>query len=219
VLHRFQVEAKTIPALTIGGDFYDFPSEDDGRLAAAIGDVSGKGVPAALFMAKLISDLRSTALKYRFPAEILHAVNAELAVQARRGMFVTMQYLLLDAAKGEVRAANAGHIPLLWYHRRTGLAEPMDLPGGPPLGILPEAAYPETVLSLEHGDSLFLLTDGVTESKDADGEAFGFPRLVQTVEAVDATQGAFLQPVLDAVDAFAGGQRFDDVTLLHLKWC
>jgi phosphoserine phosphatase RsbU/P len=218
-LQRFQVEAKTIPASAIGGDFYDFPSQDDGWLAVAIGDVSGKGVPAALFMAKLISDLRFTALKFRRPEEILRSVNAALAAQARRGMFVTMQYLLLDAAKGEVRATNAGHIPLLWYHGRTGMAEPMDLPGGPPLGILPEAAYPETVLSLEHGDSLILLTDGVTESKDARGDAFGLPRLIEVVEAGGSGRTAFLPPVLDAVEAFSGGRRHDDLTLVQLRWC
>ncbi len=215
---RFQVEAKTIPASAVGGDFYDFPSQDDGWLAVAIGDVSGKGVPAALFMAKLISDLRFTALKFRRPEEILRSVNAELAAQARRGMFVTMQYLRLDVAAGCVHAANGGHIPLIWYHRRAGTAEPVELAGGPPLGILPEAAYPETILELEHGDSLLLITDGVLESQDARGEAFGLPRLIEVVEAAGPGRTVLLPPVLDAVEAFSGGRRHDDLTLVQLRW-
>jgi sigma-B regulation protein RsbU (phosphoserine phosphatase) len=213
------VEAKTIPASAVGGDFYDFPSQSDDWVAVAIGDVSGKGVPAALFMAKLISDLRFTALKFCSPDEILRAVNAGLADQVRRGMFVTMQYLLMDAAAGSVRAANGGHVPLIWYHRRAGKAEPVELPGGPPLGILPEVAYPMTTLGLEHGDSLLLITDGVLESQNARGEAFGLSRLIQVVEGAGVSGTALLPPILEAVEAFSGGRRQDDLTLVQLRWC
>ena len=217
--NRFQVDAKTIPASVVGGDLYDFPSRSDDWLALAIGDVSGKGVPAALFMAMLISDLRFTALKFCSPGDVLRAVNAGLATRARRGMFVTMQYLLLDATTGAVSAANGGHVPLVWYHRRTGKAEPVELPGGPPLGILPEAAYPETTLALDHGDILLLLTDGVLESKNARGETFGLSRLTEVMEAAGANGMALFHPVLDAVEAFSGGRRHDDLTLVELRWC
>lgn len=216
--NRFQVDAQTIPASVVGGDLYDFPSRSDDWLALAIGDVSGKGVPAALFMAMLISDLRFTALKFCSPGDVLRAVNAGLATRARRGMFVTMQYLLLDAATGAVRAANGGHVPLMWYHRRTGTAEPVELPGGPPLGILPEAAYPETTLALEPGDILLLLTDGVLESMNARGDTFGLSRLTEVMEAAGTHGRTLLHPVLDAVEAFAGGRRHDDLTVVELRW-
>lgn len=205
-------------AAVVGGDLYDFPSRSDDWLALAIGDVSGKGVPAALFMAMLISDLRFTALKFCSPGDVLRAVNAGLATRARRGMFVTMQYLLLDAATGAVRAANGGHVPLMWYHRRTGTAEPVELPGGPPLGILPEAAYPETTLALEQGDILLLLTDGVLESMNARGDTFGLSRLTEVMEAAGAHGRTLFHPVLDAVEAFSGGRRHDDLTVVELRW-
>jgi len=213
------VEAKSIPASAVGGDFYDFLSLDPSRLTATIGDVSGKGVPAALFMAKLISDMRFAGQKFGSPEAILEAINLSLTTQLRRGMFVSVQSLLLQAETGEVRMANGGHVPFLWYHRKAGEAEVMDPEGGPPLGILPEASYPETVLSLEHGDSLILLTDGLLECTDATGEPFGFSRLVKVVES-SARESALVQPILQAVDAFtAGGKRDDDLTLVQVTWC
>ncbi len=217
---RFQVDAKSVPASAVGGDFYDFLSLDPDRLTAAIGDVSGKGVPAALFMAKLISDLRFAGQKLGSPEAILNDINLGLATQTRRGMFVSAQYLLLDAETGEVRVSNGGHVPFLWYHRRTGEAEVVDLEGGPPLGIQPDATYPETALSLEHGDGLILLTDGLVECTNASGEAFGFPRLVEVVETSAPAGPALVQPILRAVDTFtAEGRRHDDLTLVQVTWC
>jgi sigma-B regulation protein RsbU (phosphoserine phosphatase) len=213
------VEAKSIPASAVGGDFYDFLLLDPDRLTAAIGDVSGKGVPAALFMAKLISDLRVVGQKLGSPEAILGEVNLDLTTQARRGMYVSAQYLLLDARSGEVRLSNGGHVPFLWYHRRQEEAEVVDPEGGPPLGILPDATYPEIRLALEHGDSLILLTDGVLECTNASGEAFGFPRLVKAVEAAGRSEAPLIQPILRAVEAFAAdGRRHDDLTLVQVSW-
>jgi len=220
-LHRFRVEAKSIPASAVGGDLYDFLSLDPDRLTAAIGDVSGKGVPAALFMAKLISDLRFAGQKLGSPKAILEEVNQSLASQARRGMFVSAQYLLLEAGTGAVRISNGGHVPFLWHHAGTGTAEVVDLEGGPPLGILPEATYPETTLYLGHGDSLVLLTDGVLECTDGSGQAFGFPRLIEVVEAAGQSPAGLIPPILRAVEAFTarGGRRHDDLTLVQVTWC
>jgi phosphoserine phosphatase RsbU/P len=214
------VEAKSVPASAVGGDFYDFFTPDADRLGVVIGDISGKGVPAALFMAKLISEFRFTGQRLHEPEEILAAMNRDLVGQSRRGMFVTLQFLLLDAANGAVRAVDGGHVPLLWHHRRTGEAEIMDLPGGPPLGILLDAAYPGTTLRLEHGDSLLLLTDGVLECTNESGEAFGFPRLIQAVQTAGRDNTLFVEPILRAVDAFtANGRRHDDLTLVQMTWC
>lgn len=214
------MEAKTIPAAAVGGDFYDFFTPDADRLGLVIGDISGKGVPAALFMAKLISDFRFTEQRLHEPEEILAAMNRDLVGQARRGMFVTVQYLLLHAESGAMRAVDGGHVPLLWYHRRTGQAEVLDPSGGPPLGIVPDAAYPGSTLRLEHGDSLLLLTDGVLECTNESGESFGFPRLVQTVQTAGRTDSRFVEPILNAVMAFtANGRRHDDLTLVQVTWC
>jgi len=171
-------------------------------------------------MAKLISDLRFVGQKLGSPETILRDVNASLATQSRRGMFVSAQYLLLDAKTGQVRVSNGGHVPFLWYHRQSEQVEVMDLEGGPPLGILPEATYPETTLSLEHGDSLILLTDGVLECTNRAGEAFGFPRLAEVVKAAGGAGAALVPPILRAVEAFSSeGERHDDLTLLQLQWC
>lgn len=170
-------------------------------------------------MARLISDLRLAGQRLGAPEAILSDVNLGLATQARRGMFVSTLYLLLDAARGEIRVANGGHVPFIWYHRATGQAEVVDLEGGPPLGVLPDAVYPETVLSLEHGDALVLLTDGVLECTGESGEPFGFPRLVETVEAAARAEGSLVQPVLRAVEAFTEkGARHDDLTLVQVTW-
>ncbi len=217
---RFQLQAKSLPASAVGGDFYDFLTLDIDRLGVVIGDVSGKGVPAALFMAKLISDLHFIGQRFSKPEEILGAMNRDLANQERRGMFVTTQYLVLDAASGAVQVADGGHVPPLWYHHRTGEAEALELPGGPPLGILPEVVYPETTLQLAHGDSLLLITDGVLECTNDAGEAFGFPRLLEAVRAAGRREASFIPPVLRAVQAFTpGGQHHDDLTLVQLRWC
>jgi sigma-B regulation protein RsbU (phosphoserine phosphatase) len=213
------LEAKSLPALTVGGDFYDFLSLNPDRLAVMIGDVSGKGVPAALFMAKLIGDFRVAGQRLGSPEAILEELNLDLSVRARRGMFVSTQYLVLNAATGETRVANGGHVPFLWYHGQAGEVEVVDLEGGPPLGILPSATYPQTTLSLERGDSLLLLTDGVLECTNGSGEAFGFPRLVETVEAAGRRERLLVQPILQAVEAFtAEGRRHDDLTLVQVAW-
>ncbi|MFQ5770918.1 MAG: PP2C family protein-serine/threonine phosphatase, partial [bacterium] len=110
---RFSVTAKSLPAASIGGDFFDFIEIDKDTIGIAVGDVTGKGIPAALYMARLVSDFRIYTQIHKYPAQVLKALNKILVERSRRGMFVTFQYGLLNAASGKFVYANAGHIPFL----------------------------------------------------------------------------------------------------------
>jgi sigma-B regulation protein RsbU (phosphoserine phosphatase) len=204
----------------VGGDFYDYFPLADGRLAVAIADVSGKGVPAAIFMAITRTLLRATAALEPEPGRCMARVNAALAEANEQLLFVTMVYGVLDPATGRLTYVNAGHNP------------PVLMPaagGGPPLllaplgdlclGVLPDLAFREAELSLAPGDRLFLYTDGLTEGMRADGEAFGTDRLLAALAAgrglaVEAQAAAAVR----AVDAFeAGAVQSDDRTCVILE--
>jgi sigma-B regulation protein RsbU (phosphoserine phosphatase) len=212
---RFPVHGASLPARLVSGDFYDFFSLPDGRVSFNLGDVSGKGMNAALLMAKTASLYRCLGKTLHHPGELLARINAEIHETATRGMFVTMIGGIYDPATGQVRLANAGHEPPL-LHRRDGgfVAFPAE---APPLGILVPSelsgTFPETVLNLD-GGTLYVFTDGVTEGYLKDGGTLG----VEGFEAVIREHaGAPLARRLDAVTGLfgnAGGSLRDDVTML-----
>ncbi|NIV73236.1 MAG: SpoIIE family protein phosphatase, partial [Calditrichae bacterium] len=131
----FEVSAKSMAAASVGGDFFDFVEFDQRTLGVSIGDVSGKGIPAALFMARLVSDFRLFAQIRKQPAPLLEALNKALCDRSRRGMFVTAQYGILDASTGKFVFANAGHLPIIRIHSKTSEIELLNQDGGIPLGI------------------------------------------------------------------------------------
>lgn len=209
----YRLEAETVPAAPVGGDLYDFLDLPGGRVAILVGDVAGKGVPAALFMAKLLSDLRFLAQRHVEPTPFLEALNRHLAGRAQRGMFVTLSSLFLEPAGGAVLWVNAGHLPLLRYCGARGTVEIVEGEGGPPLGILPAAAFPAVPLVLAPGDALLLVTDGVLERRNRGGERFGMQRACEAL----ARGGGGLAPLLAAVGAFGEGtEPQDDVTAVRL---
>lgn len=212
-LGGWHVAAFYRPARTVGGDFYDLIELDDGRVMVVTGDVTDKGVPAALVMASTHALLRSTARAVTSPGEVLRRVNDLLLPQIPTGMFVTCLVLVIDTATGRTHYANAGHN--LPYLRRDGIVVQLQA-RGMPLGLMPDSTYDERETVIELGDLLLLYSDGITEQHDAHGEMFGFDRTAALL--VDATSGDDL--VDDAVGALArfsaGVEQEDDITLVTL---
>ena len=202
------------PAREVGGDFYDFLSLSDGRLGLVIGDVTGKGVPAALVMATVHTMLRTAAQSTVSPGEVLAQVNALLAAEIPAGMFVTCFYALLDPARGQLHFANAGH-DLPYRRDRQRVTELRAT--GMPLGLMPDMRYEECRVDIAPGDSILFYSDGIVEAHNPDRELFGFPRLQALLaEPVDGTP--LVDFVLGALQRFtgAGWEQEDDVTLLAL---
>lgn len=207
------------PARQVGGDFYDYFWLDEDRIGFAVADVSGKGVPAALYMAISRTVLRATAMHSLAPGPCMAQMNRILCTDNGSGMFVTAFYGILHVPTGKVHYTNAGHNPPYWL---SSTSEPKRFEnlGGLVLGVLPEAEYVTGSLQLKPGDSLVLYTDGVTEAMDPNGAFFGEPRLVDELTKVkEALPVALVGALMAAVDTFAAGRSpHDDVTVLALRW-
>lgn len=162
---RFQIYGETRPAKTVGGDFYDFLKTDAQHIGVLIGDVSGKGVPAALTMAQLLAEFRSQARTQPSPSKVLQFMNKSLYERSQHGMFCTVCYILLDLTSGKVKCANAGHHPPLCVE--TGRSRSFGAPTGPPLGILPNLTWEDTETVIEPGENILLYTDGIVEARPA----------------------------------------------------
>ncbi|MGC8875192.1 MAG: GAF domain-containing protein, partial [Chloroflexia bacterium] len=201
----------------IGGDFYDFVMLPDGRLGLLVGDVSDKGVPAALFMVLSRSLVRASAVSHPSPAEVLLHVNRLLLEDSRAEMFVSAFYAVLDPRNGEMRYTSAGHNPALVV-RADGATALLDAPGVI-LGVVPDARLEERSLRLEVGDILVLYTDGITETINRAEEEFGLERLGRIVsERRTDPLPSIRQAVLEALQQFGEGRPvFDDLTLLLLR--
>lgn len=160
------------PALSVGGDYFDYIALPDGRMAVALGDVAGKGVSAALLMARLCSDVRSLLLGSSTPVEAVEALNRRISEHAVFGRFVTLALCVFDPKSGQACVVNAGHLPPL--HRSGGRVAPLgDEATGPPLGVIEDASYAETLVTLAPGDALLFFTDGVPEAMSPDGVMLG----------------------------------------------
>ena len=203
------------PAREVGGDFYDFISFDDGRLGLVIGDVTDKGVPAALVMATTRSVLRTFAQRLLSPGKVLEQVNNILCAEIPPKMFVTCLYAILDPASGQLLYANAGHDLPYWRHS-SGVSELRAT--GMPLGLMPEMSYEEKQVILAPGDLVLFHSDGLVEAHNPHYEMFGFPRLMRLVQECekDTTLIDFL---LDELSTFTGPEweQEDDVTLVALQ--
>ncbi|MCK5739472.1 serine/threonine-protein phosphatase, partial [bacterium] len=217
---RFSVWALNRPARILGGDFYDFfEFKDTDELGLVIGDVSGKGIPAALYMARLVSDLRFNCFMAQTPANCLQAMNHNLSIQTRRGMFVTLLYLILQNATGRLKITNAGHLPLIWFHRATGKAELIQHSSGIPLAVLPEAEFDTRSIQLAHGDGVLMFTDGIIEAKNGVGEHFSMTRLMQSFEKIWQTPEELLDGIADDLAVFSQDTpQHDDMTMVAFTW-
>jgi len=199
------------PAKYVAGDLYDVVRLAETRLGIFVGDVSGKGVPAALIMAQTVSLFRVFARTFEAPHDVFKALNQELA-EILDGRFVTGIYLVVDAASRSVRVACAGHQPML-VGRVDRRAEERVTKGGPPLGVVKNYAYEEAVQALEAGDRVFLYTDGITEAMRG-VEQFGLERLQAVLEEFKGKPADVLLKELSLrVERFQGkGSQFDDIT-------
>ena len=207
-------------AREVGGDFYDAFFISPNKLFIAIGDVSGKGVPAALFMARSMTLMRMEALRDRPPHEILSRVNDALCIDNDAGMFVTVFCGVLDTASGLFAYSNGGHNPPLCDIAAAGYAY-MQPPRGLVLGFSEGAPFGAAELRLQPGESLLLYTDGVTEAADADEQMYSDERLLQRLRSIGRPASA--REVVDAVctdvEAFvAGAEPSDDITVLALTY-
>jgi sigma-B regulation protein RsbU (phosphoserine phosphatase) len=212
------------PAREVGGDLYDFFTTDDGRLCFLVGDVSGKGMPAALFMARTKSLIRIAADLMRGPdgksagpTEIVERVNRELCDGNSDMMFVTMFFAMLSPATGAVEFCNAGHNAP--YKLGAGGIEPIEGGKGMILGVSDKAVYPTGQLQIAVGEGIYVFTDGVTEANNAAEELFGEARLEAVLRDAGAAPSAgIMQAVADAVRGFVGDALpFDDITMLAIR--
>ena len=213
----FEIYANMQPARAVGGDFYDVQRLDQSRVGMAIADVSGKGVPAALFMMSSRTLLKGAAIGSSDPAMVLTTVNSVLSDDNSEMMFVTVLYAVFDPQTRAYTYACGGHdSPLVVHADGTSTALPHT--GGIALGVLPKVVYRSHTVTLEEGDTVLLYTDGVTEAQDRAGQQFRLERLQdmfqqQTPPGAEAATGM----VFRAVREFAGAApQFDDITCLAL---
>jgi serine phosphatase RsbU (regulator of sigma subunit) len=220
-LPGYRVAAYYQPAREVGGDFYDFMDLDGGHLGLVVGDVTDKGVPAALVMATTRTMLRASAQRLDSPGEVLKRVNDVIVADIPPNMFITCLYAILEPKSGTLRYANAGHD--LPYRRRasssttTGAEELRAT--GMPLGLLPGMDYEEKEIVLGRGDSVLFYSDGLVEAHDPRYEMFGFPRLQGLVGAHRTGGEALVNFLLEELGRFTGEEweQEDDITLVTLE--
>ena len=206
------------PAREVGGDFYDIFELEDSRVGVAVGDATGKGMPAALAVSATSSMLRAVAqaLGSSSPGEVLSRVNETLVARIPTNMFVTCFYCILDPKSVRLSYANAGHD--LPYLRRNGEAEEL-MARGMPLGLMPGMGYEEKQIVLERGDRVFFYSDGLVEAHAPNSEMFGFPRLRELVAEHGGEERSLEEALLEKLYAFVGEswEQEDDITLLTLE--
>lgn len=211
----WQLAAYYQPAREVGGDFYDFIELPDNKLGIVVGDVTDKGVPAALVMATTRSVMRSAAQRLDSPGEVLERVNEALCPDIPTNMFVTCLYAVLDTSTGHLRYANAGHD--LPYHRHGDEASEMRATGMP-LGLMEGMAYEEKETVLAPGDTLLLYSDGLVEAHSRTGDMFGFPRTRELIGTFTQKADELIDFLLTQLSHFTGPgwEQEDDITLVTI---
>jgi serine phosphatase RsbU (regulator of sigma subunit) len=202
------------PAYSVGGDFYDVFWLGPTQLGMFIGDVAGKGVSAALLMARMTSDLRLAAHAEATPDRVLASVNRAVLARGQHDIFVTCVYLALDVTTRRITLANAGHLPPLVRRAASGQVEPVE-GSGTAIGIFEDAEFKQVELTLWPGDTLVLCTDGVEEATNESGQQLGPERLTATLAAGSSAPRELRARVLAEVRRHVGvAPQYDDLTLL-----
>ena len=222
-IEGFEIAATSRPAKEVGGDFFDVVPLDvislsKNQMGVLIADVSGKGVPAALFMALSRVIVRTSSTWFKVPSDIIRHANSIISGDSKTGMFVTLFYGVIDKDTRKFTFVNAGHNPPILYHGNSGTIE--ELEGtGIALGIMEDAEYNQNEVRMSPGDTIILYTDGVTEAINEREEMFEVERLVNVIkETKDATAQETLERIIGSVFQFSGTQpQFDDITLMVVK--
>ena len=217
---EFHIYAQTRPAKEVGGDFYDFFLTDENHLAFLVADVSGKGIPAALFMVVAMTLIRTHLLQGEGPAQAFEQVNRELCRNNKNGMFLTAWLGVLELSTGRLAYVNAGHNSPLCCARETGQYQWLTERSGFILAGLATSRYQEKKLFLKRGDKLFLYSDGVTEANDAQQKMFGEERLEAFLNshAKEEPEEICLALAKELADFQGEAQQFDDITMLALVY-
>jgi len=211
---NYRFSSHYTPAQEVGGDFYDFIRLDRNRTGIVIGDVSGKGVPAALYMAKLGSDLRTLAFTEKDPATALERMNDLLAERSRRGMFATLLYIELDSPTGKLTISNAGHLPPI-IKKADGSVMRLSTAGGSPIGILMGMKFGQETALLGQGDTVILYTDGIIEAMNAREELYGYERFEALIGKSPSDPEGLKSAIIEEVNRFTGlSPQHDDMTLV-----
>ena len=217
---RYQVFGSMTPAREVGGDFFDIMNLEEGRIGIAVADVSGKGVPAALFMMSCRTLLKGAAIGAAHPGAVLKEVNQVLQADNEAMMFVTLFYAIFDPESGEMVYANGGHNPPIIV-KDDGSSSEIPVASGIALGVMPDMDFAEDTLQVAPGEAIVFYTDGVTEAENARAELFDVERLqmvfdgAPTKDAKEANKAVF-----EAVSAFAGNTpQSDDITCITLYRC
>ena len=209
--------ARLEPAKEVSGDLYDFFPIEPGKMCFVVGDVSGKGIAAGIFMAVTRTLIRATAVPGRGPVEIMNRVNAQLAKENQASLFVTMILGIVDTATGRMVYGQGGHNPpILVPAQGKPTYEPA---GGMPLGVFEDAKFGERELQLKPGETLLVYTDGVTEAMNQAKDLFGEDRLEKAVTGVaDLSPEKIAERVIEQVEGFVlEAERSDDITLLAIQ--
>jgi len=209
------VEMKT--AKEVGGDLYDFIKLDDRRLGVMIGDVSGKGVPASLFMAKVETLFKVYSKNEARPASVITKLNKEIASDERSGLFTTLIYAVFDTENRQLLLSDAGHLPAILVHE--GKAEKVILEGGMAIGIMEDETFMDKNIALSEGDIVVAYTDGISEAKDLKGNEFSIERLMSLIEENRQLLAAdLLKLIISEVTRFQGKAiQHDDMTIVVAK--
>ena len=220
-----EIGVKCVPAKQVGGDFYDFikflydvVKLKEDRLGIVIGDVSGKGVPAALFMAKVMADFRGLSHDCNEPSEAMTAINDRLTEEGVSGMFVTLQYLIYEPKERTIKYSNAGHNPLVWI-KNNGEAILLTQDVGSPIGIIPGSEFKTDGFPVSSGDVFIMYTDGISEARNINQKEFGENRILETAKANRSlsAQGLAEKLVAEVVNFSKNMPQHDDMTVITLK--
>jgi len=215
-----EIAAVSLPAKQVGGDLYDILPLPEGKWGVCVGDVSGKGVPAALFMAKAISEFRREALDSSIVSLPLRKLNARIAEEGAGGLFLTLLYLIVDPKEKSFSFSNGGHEPVFYRRRENNRAEILTSESGMPLGVTPDGNFDQKEFPGQKGDTILLISDGVKEAMNGRREIFGNKRILSVLqESAEGSAQTVIDHLLKRIGDFVRhAPQHDDLTAVCIKF-